>query len=217
MLGLSRLLVASDLHFAGRSVFRPCSQACHVTEIMVKPRCFPAPCQTSLSVCQSSRQLDMIWLPARITAGRSSCGRRFTHINDAEACQASVMLMMDVSYFVFCLPLPTQLAVLLNDLIFCLTVRCVLFLSRICVISHMSLCNLERKNDPAFRYSWSWKIFWFWTFFIKVHQGGFLRLISCSSVTRNRLRLVIKWDQKAFFVDMLVKGIRRLSWSALSR
>lgn len=135
MLGLSRLLVASDFHLAGCSVFRPRSQACHVTEIRLKPRCFLLPCQTSLSVCQSSQQFNMIRLHACNTAGWSSCGWCFIHISDAEACQACQMLMLDVSFFFFCLSLLAQLAVLLDDLTFCLTV--VLFLSHICVKIHI--------------------------------------------------------------------------------
>lgn len=122
--------------------FRPRSWARHVAEIRVKPRCFLLPCQTSLSVCQSSQHFNMIWLHARSTAGRSSCGWCFIHISDAEACQACLMLMLDVSYFFFCLPLPTQPAVLLNDLTFCLTVKLrSIFVSK---NWHLSLRNPER-------------------------------------------------------------------------
>lgn len=78
-------------------VFRPRSQACHVTEIRVKPRCFLLSCHSSFSVCQSLQQLDMIRLHAHNTAGRSSCGWGFIHIIGAEACQACLMLMLDVS------------------------------------------------------------------------------------------------------------------------
>lgn len=129
----------------GCCVFRPHSQACHVTEITVKPRCFLLPCQTSLSVCRSSQQLDMIWLHKHEAAGRYLRGCCFIHVTDVEACQACLMLMLDVSYLYFCLPLPTRLAVLLNDLTF-------LPYSEICSISVTHLCENSlslRKQYPV--------------------------------------------------------------------
>lgn len=107
-------------------------------------------CPAKLHSQSASLHSSLIWSdsPARITAGRSPCGWRFTHISDAEACQAAVMLMMDVSYFVFSVHLgPHDSLFFLNELIFCLAVRCVLFFGLACVCnSHLYVTWKDRMT-----------------------------------------------------------------------
>lgn len=97
-------------------------------------------CSAKLHCQSASLHSSLIWSDSMHTtqqAGPRAAAALYI-INGAEACQACLTLMLDVSYLFFCSPPPTQLADLLNDLTFAPYGEiCSIFVSYLCENLHL--------------------------------------------------------------------------------